>query len=244
MITGRMDKAAAWIYSGVWRAVVEWLRMPPAPTLPTKPGEHVETFHPAPGFLKYLKFWFWLVLMVFDGLILFAWAIIFSLNTIVGWALLPLFLIVAVVPDIIAYIAIHLRYDTTWYVMSDRSMRLRRGVWTVTEISITHENVQNVKVRSGPVQRAFGISDVIVETAGAGGSSAGSGHHAVSNQGLIEGIADAERIRDLIMRRVRASRSAGLGDERHEEVSASGMWTPAHLTVLREIRDELAPAAG
>ena len=58
--------------------------------------------------------------------------------------------------------------------------------------------------------------------------------------GMIEGIADAERIRDLIMNRVRQSRRAGLGDE-HPEVPkpTAGVpgWTPAHLEALRAIRD-------
>ena len=73
----------------------------------------------------------------------------------------------AVLPDILAYIAIHLRYDTMWYVMTDRSLRCRRGIWVIFEHTITFENVQNVHVRRGPVQYFFGISTVVVETAGA-----------------------------------------------------------------------------
>lgn len=240
-MNGRVDQAAAWIYTGVWRFVVDWLRVPPAPTLPVRTGEKLKTFHPAPGYLKYLKFWFWLALIVIDGLIALGWIIVFYLNSIVGLALLPLFLFVAIVPDIISYITIHLRYDITWYVMSERSMRLRRGVWSINEVTITYENVQNVKVKSGPMQRAFGIKDVIVETAGSGAGENGS-HGGVINRGLIQGVADAEHIRDFIMRRVRASQSTGLGDEataRHEACA----WSPAHLAVLRDIRDEIVGSA-
>lgn len=241
-MTGRVDQAAAWIYKGVWKFIVDWLRVPPPPTLPSRTGEKVKTFHPAPGFLQYLKFWFWLVLIVFDGLIALGWIIIFSVHNAVGLVLLPLFLFVAIVPDIIAYVAIHLRYDTTWYVMSERAMRLRRGVWSITEVTITYENVQNVKVKSGPIQRGFGIKDVIVETAGAGSGNGEQGA-SVTNQGLIEGVADAEHIRDLIMRRVRASQSTGLGDEPHRRPSAdAGRWSTAHLEALRGIRDEIRAA--
>jgi uncharacterized membrane protein YdbT with pleckstrin-like domain len=44
-----------------------------------------------------------------------------------------------------AYIAIHLRYDTTWYVHGDRSLRIRRGIWVIHETTLTFENIQNVK---------------------------------------------------------------------------------------------------
>lgn len=236
-MTGRVDQTAAWIYSGVWRSVVEWLRVPPAPTLPDRSPEGVRVFHPAPGFLKYLKFWFWIVLTLVDGMIAVGWVAVMAFNVILGVALLPVFLFVAVAPDIIAYIAIHLRYDTTWYVMSDRAMHLRRGVWTITEVTITYENVQNVKIKSGPVQRGFQIKDVIVETAGSGAGDSQQGQPRVTNRGLIEGVANAEEIRDLIMRRVRASRSAGLGDEHDVRAGAGVRWTPEHIAALREIRD-------
>ena len=75
---------------------------------------------------------------------------------------------ILVAPDVIAYVAIHLRYDTTWYVLTDRSLRIRRGIWIIHETTISFENVQNVEVRQGPLQRYFGIADVIVQTAGGG----------------------------------------------------------------------------
>ena len=77
-----------------------------------------------------------------------------------------------------ADIAIHLRYDTTWYVLSDRSMRIRCGILNIYETTITYENIQNVSIHQGPLQRYDGFSDVHVETAG-GGKSVDS-HVAIS----------------------------------------------------------------
>src|SRR5690606_33015047 len=96
--------------------------------------------------------------------------------------------------------------------MTDRSLRIRRGIWDIMEHTITFENVQNVSVSQGPLQRYFGIATIIVETAG---SSSGEGEnvHAIGNKAILEGIDNPEEIRDLIMERVRASRSAGLGDD-------------------------------
>ena len=73
---------------------------------------------------------------------------------------------------------------------------------------------------------------------------AGSGQPGaeVTNQGLIEGVSDAPGIRDRIMARVRRSRTAGLDDER--DGSPAPAWSPAHLELLREVRDEVAALRG
>src|SRR5262249_46640878 len=146
------------------------------------------------GFLRYLKFLFWIGLSVLDVSILVGWVVLTIALPLAGAILALPALFVAVVPDIFAYIAIHLRYDSTWYVMTSRSLRIRRGIWLIHETTITFENVQNVEIKQGPVQRYFGIADVHIDTAGGGGhkegkhaSLAAAGHH-----GLIEGVGEPE----------------------------------------------------
>jgi membrane protein YdbS with pleckstrin-like domain len=232
-------------YTGLWRVLVDWFRVPEEPpALPVQPGETLESFRPADGFLRYLKLWFWIVAVVIDVALLVAWIVITVRLWWLGLILLPPFLVLAIVPDVIGYVAVHLRFDTTWYAMTERSIRIRRGIWIIHEMTITFENVQNVKVTQGPLQRYFGVSDVVLETAGGGGGGGGggsSGGLGVANRGVIEGIADPQRLRDVILARLRRSRSAGLGDE-ETETSARGL-APAHLRVLREIRDEVAALA-
>jgi uncharacterized membrane protein YdbT with pleckstrin-like domain len=106
-------------------------------------------------------------------------------------------------------------------------------LWVIHETTITYENIQNATIHQGPVQRYFGIANLEIRTAGGGGPVPGAvGGHL----GLLEGITDAERIRDLIMERARRSKSAGLGDESaHSTPTAGPGWTPAHLEALREI---------
>lgn len=238
--------AAEWLYHGIWRILTDWFVVPRhPPDLPARPGMTIDRFHPSPGFLRYLKLWFWLGLIVIDVWFVIGWLASFLVSRELGLALAPVFFAVTVVPDVVAYVAIHLRYDSTWYVLSDRSLRIRRGIWTIHETTITFENVQDVKIHQGPIQRIYGIADVIVETAGGGGSGKkGEGDFSVpSHTGLIEGVEDAARIRDLIMIRVRRSRSAGLGDEArehlHESRPAGPGWTAEHVAVLQEIRDGL-----
>lgn len=238
----RSDQAAAWIYRGLWRILVEWFAVPSEPPdLPARAGESIERFRPSPEFVRYLKFWFWLGLTIIDALFLVAWLATFFVSFWLGLALAPVFFAVAILPDIVAYVGIHLRYDTTWYLLSERSLRIRRGIWTIREATITFDNIQDVKIEQGPVERYFGISNVIVETAGGGGKGHQQGAGAPqSHTGLIEGVEEAARIRDLIMARVRRSRTTGLGDEKRGELPASPSWTPAHLDLLRQIKDEAA----
>ncbi len=221
-------------YRQVWAVLVPWFRVPrEPPTPPALPGEAVDSFKPADGFLRYLKFWFWLLLWPMDVLILVGWIAVTVEIPWLGVILALPALALAVIPDVVAYVALHLRFDTTWYVMSDRSIRIRRGIWVIRETTITFENVQNVKVSQGPLQRRFGIANLVVETAGAA-AAAGKGHARVGNQGVIEGVSNAAALRDRILARLRATRTAGLGDE---DDRGGAALSAEHLAVLREIRD-------
>ena len=239
-MSDHVERASRWIYRGIWGILVRWFKVPDgAPRLPVLPGEALDAFRPAEGFLRYLKLWFWLGLVVIDGLIFIGWFAISAASP--AWGVILAFpaLALAILPDVVVYIAIHLQYDTTWYVMTGRSLRIRRGIWTIHETTITFENVQNVEVNQGPVQRLFGIADVRVDTAGGGGGAAGHEGQAAMNthRGLIEGVSNAPQIRDLILSRLRRSRSAGLGDEHPAIPESSPQWSAAHVAVLREIRE-------
>jgi membrane protein YdbS with pleckstrin-like domain len=236
-----VEDASKWCYEGVWGILTRWFRVPQLPpSLPALEGETIETFRPADGFLRYLLFQFWIGLFVIDVLIFVCWLAITVAAPVAGLFLLLPALFVAVVPDIVAYVAVHLRYDTTWYALSDRSLRIRRGIWVIHETTITFENVQNVSVRQGPLQRWFGIANVLVETAGGGGhSNKGEGVSVFSHQGLVEGVADADRVRNLVLTRWRKSQAAGLGDEAAHiaSVAKNNAWNPAHVAALAQIRD-------
>jgi membrane protein YdbS with pleckstrin-like domain len=233
-----------WVYEGAWGILARWFRVPKeAPELPLHEGEQLSSFHPALGYLRLQKLGFWILFTIIDiGLIGFWVAIT------IGWPpggllALPILLLAVFVPGCIAYLAIHLHFDSTWYVMNERSLRIRKGIWIIREMTFTFENVQNVTVKQGPLQRFFGIADVLVDTAGGGGQVPGGGAHAATlHQGQLEGVDNAPEIRDAILARLRHSRTAGLGDDavtsHHPPV-----WTPRHLAVLREIRDAAAAVA-
>jgi len=233
----RREKTTEWAYRGIWGVLTKWFRVPPEPpALPVAPGEHLQSFRPSEGFLRYLKFRFWVLLFVVDIALLIAWLGITAASFLIGLWLAPLALAIMVLPDIVAYVAIHLRYDTTWYVLTHRSLRIRRGIWVIQETTITFENIQNISVESGPLERWFGIANVIVDTAGGSQEKTSHGKRKENfHRGIIEGIDHPDEIRDLIMNRLRQSRSAGLGDE-HATTPA---WGTPHVAILREIRDSL-----
>ena len=111
----------------------------------------------------------------------------------------------------------------------------------MNEMTFTFENVQNVSVKQGPLQRYFGISDVHVETAGGGGGSPEQQAASQAHQGRIEGVSNGPEIRDLILSRLRQSNQQGLGDECYEPTNLTNQWTPEHISVLKSIRDQLKP---
>jgi membrane protein YdbS with pleckstrin-like domain len=240
------DRAAQWIYGGIWRWVVAWFHVPEEPpSLPAADPAALRRFHPALDYLRYLKLWFWLGLAAVDAAIALAWIAIASASPAAGMLLLVPAVLVAVLPDIVVYIALHLRYDTTWYVISNRSLRIRKGIWVLREMTVTFENVQNIGVTQGPVMRYFGIKNLVVETAGAAGSKSAEEGGRGENQAVLEGLGNADEIRDLILARVRASRSAGLGDEAATAHGAQAerapqRWAPEQIRLLRDIRDEAA----
>jgi membrane protein YdbS with pleckstrin-like domain len=252
-MTHQVDAAAAWIYRGVWAGVVDVFKVPEEPSTLPAAGEPVRSLRPAPGYLRYLKFLFWVALIPGDILPVLGWIAVSIAVPVLGVLLALPFLALMFLPDIFAYVGIHLRYDTTWYVLTDRSLRIRRGILTIHETTISFENVQNVEVRQGPLQRYFGIADVIVQTAGGGAAHGhGKGKAGASlgaHVGILQGLDDAEAIRNQILASVERTRSAGLGDEHpmhHRPAPASGSaLSERHLGVLREIRDSvrrLAPS--
>jgi uncharacterized membrane protein YdbT with pleckstrin-like domain len=115
-------------------------------------------------------------------------------------------------------------YDLRWYVVTDRAARLREGVLTLTEMTFTLVNVQDIRIRQGPLQRLLGLADVELRTAGGNESSGAHADGAALSQNLhlarFRGVDNAEEIRDLVLERMKRARDAGLGDP--DDVTSAG----------------------
>ena len=102
------------------------------------------------------------------------------------------------------------RLDQQWrtYLLTDRSLRVREGLWTVREMTLTFRNVQNISVSQGPIERLFRIASLKVETAGGGGTAAAqAGHNATSGHAaVLRGLDGADALRDELVAAVRRAR--------------------------------------
>ncbi len=240
-------RASQWCYQGVWAGITKWMCVPATPPeLLGAEDKHIRAFRPAEGYLRYRKLFFWIGLLIVDIALTTAWIALLVAFPVLGLVLAPVFWFVIVVPDILVYIGIHLRYDTTWYVLSDRTLRIRKGIWIVNEVTITYENIQNVSIQQGPIQRYFGIANLQVQTAGGGGAVGQHGEQNLSgHMGLLEGIDNPTEVRQLIMDKWRAAKNTGLGDEYERRIpeafanqrSVAPVFSTAEQSVLESIRD-------
>ncbi|MBM3785760.1 MAG: PH domain-containing protein [Acidobacteria bacterium] len=106
------------------------------------------------------------------------------------------------------YFRLRLDYEMRWYIVTDRSLRTRCGIWSVRELTMTFANIQEIRVNVGPLQRVFGLGDVVVTSAGGGGSE----QLGTANIARFAGVDNANEIRDLMTERLRRYKDTGLGD--------------------------------
>ena len=145
-----------------------------------------------------------------------------------------------------------LDFELRWYIVTDRSLRIREGITSVREKTMTFANIQNIVVRQGPLQRLLGIADVEVRNAGGGSSDESSGEKHGNDPvhvGYFRGVDDADSIRNLLLEGVRRQRDAGLGDpddtaRAAQHPDAEDALGDAALLLLREAKALRAAMTG
>ena len=126
----------------------------------------------------------------------------------------PLLIIaIVLVQRLFALALVRLDFEKRWYLVTNRSLRVREGVVRLREMTITFANIQNISVSQGPIQRLLGIADLRVDTAG-GGSQKKEKEGEENLHGVrFRGVNNAAEIRDLINTRLRELKDSGLGDQ-------------------------------
>ncbi|MEJ2502603.1 MAG: PH domain-containing protein, partial [Gemmatimonadota bacterium] len=112
----------------------------------------------------------------------------------------------------LSFAALRLDYELRWYMLSDRALRIREGVLSVRERTMTFANIQQIAVRQGPLQRVLGLADLEVRTAGGGGSDGEGDGTGDLHRGYLRGVERVEWVRDTLRARVHRYRDSGLGD--------------------------------
>ena len=124
-----------------------------------------------------------------------------------------------------------LDYELRWYIVTDRSLRIRTGLVRLQESTMSFANLQQVEVKQDPIQRLLGLADVHVQSAGGGGGRQGHGkgeRHDPLHTGIFHSVDNAIEIRDLILERLRQFRQAGLGDpdDHHDHAAETTAPSP------------------
>lgn len=230
------------MYEGFKGFVVRLLKVPPEPEPPA--GEHLEVFRAAKAWFAYRRL-VWLLGTVMLGLPFAALTTgaAYTAAIDVGSAGSIIFMGLAIFSAasylLVAagrYATLRLDYEMRWYMVTDRSLRIREGVVGLREMTLTFANIQEISISQGPIQRYFGVQDVLVRTAGGGAATPhnkqGTFHMHV---GYFRGVDNAEAIRDLIRARLDAYKDAGLGDL---DDTNSGPRTATLVDALTELRNE------
>jgi uncharacterized membrane protein YdbT with pleckstrin-like domain len=237
---------------------LEFLRVPREPTVPAG-ASTLRIFRAAPNYFRY-RLAIWAITQV--GVVLGLLAGLVFLYNMQRTISQPVVLFLVRGVEVLAWVtfilqipfslaALRLDFDMRWYILADRSLRIREGIFSLHEKTMTFANIQQITIRQNPLQRLLGIADVNVRSAGGGGSSSGGkGKEAHIGEAMHEayfrGVDNAEEIRAAIRQRVRSHRDAGLGDPDEapavNEEGAEHVVVPSTspaLLAARELRGEL-----
>jgi uncharacterized membrane protein YdbT with pleckstrin-like domain len=235
------------MYSSFRQFCERLLRIPPDPEPP--PGDEGSTrlFRAAPAYYKYL-----LILWALKSLLVLLIVSSAMIGPVVGAFVAAnkgneSGLLLLLIPGVaftfvlalrlIALALVRLDFEKRWYVVTNRSLRVREGVVIVREMTVTFANIQNIAISQGPIQRALGLADLRVDTAGGGAI------HAQKHQGQnlhtawLRGVNNANEVREVIQARLRRFKDTGLGDHDDRPAAEPSMPT-AILAALRELDHE------
>jgi membrane protein YdbS with pleckstrin-like domain len=133
-----------------------FLRIPPPPGHPPGDEQSTQIFHAAPNFYKYL-----LATWVLTTAILLVPAAALTILPIVGASALMKqgnnwgaflfvisFLVLGgfIVTRLFALAVVRLDFEKRWYVVTDRSLRIREGIINVREMTVNFANIQNISI--------------------------------------------------------------------------------------------------
>lgn len=108
-----------------------------------------------------------------------------------------------------SFVATFLSAKSQAYLLSDRSLRIRRGLWIYKEITLSLKNIQQVKISQNILERLWGIGTVEVRTAGGGAvSTKDEKNNDKSHTGELVGMLDPFDMRELVNTAIENASSA------------------------------------
>lgn len=137
------------------------------------------------------------------------------------YAIVSLFALVAFP---IVFLMHYIRFRTLRYRFDEEGVWMGWGWLWRQEISLTYRRIQDIHVTKNIVQRWLGLASVQLQTAAGG----------VSPQMVIEGVPDAEKLRDFLYIKMRGARGELM--EKRSIAESVGDSGDEVASLLREIR--------
>lgn len=227
----------------VTKLVLAVLRYPPEPADPAGSAQSVREVSVSPRYLAYRMVKLWARL-----LIVFAFEEAFLHKVVKGpvplIVKLCVFLVIVGVPGALGSFVTFVEYKVRSYKLSDRALRIREGLFFVRETTMTFANVQSVNVSRGPLQGIFGISDLVMKTAGGGaGDDRMKGLRPDLHVAHLHGLRNADEVRELVLQLLKKTKDAGLGPTGDSHRSATVGQASGEGLTLDEALLEIQRAA-
>jgi uncharacterized membrane protein YdbT with pleckstrin-like domain len=221
-----------WVKDGVLRLA----RVPADPHVPEGAKESIRVFNAGRNYLTW-RLILWGIgnaAIALALVVAFGFSLILPLPRLVRtiWSVVEVGAAgVFVVSIPITYFLQRLNYEMRWYIVTDRSLRIRSGVVWLQEITMTFANIQGIRVNANPIEQWLGLANVEVRSAG-GGDTDAHGQSSSGHVGNFAGVDNAEAIRDLLVERLRMYRDSGLGEK------TAPAQEPFALSAAREVLQE------
>ncbi len=134
----------------------------------------------------------------------------------------------------IVFISLWFRYSTLHYKFDDSGVAMSWGVFFKQEVYLTYRRIQDIHLTRNILQRWMGLATISLQTA-SGSSKA---------EMAIEGVLQADRLRDFLYSRMRGAKNETSGTKEVVLHGTAGelVTSPEHeraTRALEEIRDAL-----
>jgi putative membrane protein len=126
------------------------------------------------------------------------------------------------------------RYKTLRYRFDDEGVWMSVGVLFKKEVNLAYRRIQDIHLTRGIIQRWFGLATVSVQTA-SGSATA---------EMTIEGVLEAEQLRDYLYAKMRGARGLDEGSHAAAPAASAGAASGEALGILRDIREALRAGKG
>jgi hypothetical protein len=182
---------------------------------------------------KELKSLFYIYMTpIFIPVLILAAVLMFARVDPPGTVMIPVFIGILLLIALLLALWIPAFYRSLEYSIDDDAIRCHSGVFWKRRVTVPYSKVTNVDITQGPVQRAYGVGSVHVQTAGAGGAQGGMAELA------FMGVRNLEGVREAIMTRVKAGGGAAPRQAEPERAPA-GDTQDRILAELKAIRAAL-----